>query len=290
MVEHRLLLRIQRQLDHPRNPQLSQHTGDTHGDTCAPVLAFENRDRRQNAVSPIGDRIDHLCNGHARRIAGAPDLLQTQNLAATLTCALHNPLYLLIGQKVRQRHRTDRTVAHQRHHAIAMPSEHQRGDIPGRKPCFLGNETLHARGIQHPRLAEHPVAAQRTETASPVGQHVDRVRHHQHRRRRGMPIDIAHDAIENWQIDAQHILTRLTRLARHTRGNHHQVRILQQFASGAAVNPGIRTGLNCRLPDIQRLALGQITLHINQHQLTTVLFPGDDLRRRLTYYSGTHNR
>src|SRR3990167_1287092 len=171
-VEHRLLLRIQWQLDHPHKPLLCQHTGHTHGNTCSPVLAFENRDRRQNAVSPIGDSIHHLCNCHARRIAGTPQLLQTQNLATTLTCALHNPLYLLTGQEVRQRHRTDRTVSHQRHHAIAMPSEHQRRDIPSRKPCLLGNETLHARCIQHPRLPEHPVASQPTERPSPIGQQI----------------------------------------------------------------------------------------------------------------------
>ncbi|MNV67529.1 hypothetical protein D3C71_1603330 [compost metagenome] len=56
-----------------------------------------------------------------------------------------------------------------------------------------------------------------------------------------MTINIQHDAIENWQIDTQYILARLTRLAGHTRRNHHQVRILQQFGIGAAVNPGIRT-------------------------------------------------
>ncbi|MNP17710.1 hypothetical protein D3C76_1101490 [compost metagenome] len=56
-----------------------------------------------------------------------------------------------------------------------------------------------------------------------------------------MTIDIPHDAVENWQIDTQYILTRLTRLAGHTRRNHHQIGILQQFGIGPAVDPGIGT-------------------------------------------------
>ncbi|MCY1219933.1 hypothetical protein D9M71_362490 [compost metagenome] len=122
-----------------------------------------------------------------------------------------------------------------------MPAQHQGRDIPGRKPCLLGNETLHACGIQHPGLAEHSFASQLTETPGPIGQHVDRVRHHQHRRRRSMLIDVPHDAVENRQVDAQYILARLTRLAGHARRDHHQLGILQQFRIGAAMNPRIGT-------------------------------------------------
>jgi hypothetical protein len=98
-----------------------------------------------------------------------------------------------------------------------MAAQHQRRDVASGKPGFLGDETLHARGIQHPGLAEHLVAPQPTAGPGPIGQHVDRVRHHQQRRRRCMAPDIQQDAVENGQVDAQHILTRLAWLARHPR-------------------------------------------------------------------------
>jgi len=88
VVEHRLFLRIQRQLDNPRKPLLCQYAGHTHGDIRSPILALKNRHRRQNTVPPIGDRIDHLRNGHAGCIAGDPRLLQPQNLTAALSGAL----------------------------------------------------------------------------------------------------------------------------------------------------------------------------------------------------------
>ncbi|MNM70025.1 hypothetical protein D3C81_816440 [compost metagenome] len=87
-----------------------------------------------------------------------------------------------------------------------MPAQHQRRDIPCRKPGLLGDETLHARGIQHPRLPEHLVTALPAERPCPIGQHIDGVRHHQHRRRWRMAFDIPHDAIDNRQVDTQHIL------------------------------------------------------------------------------------
>ncbi|MNJ62027.1 hypothetical protein D3C77_578460 [compost metagenome] len=104
-----------------------------------------------------------------------------------------------------------------------------------------------------------------------------------------MALDIRHDAIEDWQIDTQHILTRLARLARHACRDDHQLGAIQHFGFAPAVNPGIGTRLHRRLPHVQRLALCQFTLHIHQHQLTAQLFPGDDLRRRLADHAGTHD-
>ncbi|MNC30512.1 hypothetical protein D3C75_787980 [compost metagenome] len=104
-----------------------------------------------------------------------------------------------------------------------------------------------------------------------------------------MAFDIPHDAIDNRQVDAEHVLTRLPRLARHACGNDHQLRPVQHVSLGTAVNPGVGTRLDCRLPHVQRLALGQLTLHIHQHQLPAQLFPGDDLRRRLADHAGTHD-
>ena len=110
-----------------------------------------------------------------------------------------------------------------------------------------------------------------------------------HRRRWRMAFDIPHDAIENRQVDTQHILPRLPRLARHACRDHHQLRPLQHVGLGPAVNPRIGPSLDRRLPHIQRLALRQLALHIDQHQLTAELIPGDDLRRRLAHHAGTHD-
>ncbi|MNE01754.1 hypothetical protein D3C80_942040 [compost metagenome] len=140
---------------------------------------------------------------------------------------------------MRQRHRADLAVAHQRHHAVAMPAQHQRRDIPGRKPGLLGDETLHARGIQHPRLPEHLVAPKAADAPGAVGEHIDRVGHHQHRRCRRMLFDVGHDAVEDWQVDAQYILARLAGLARHACGNYHQLGAVQHVGFAPAVNTGI---------------------------------------------------
>jgi hypothetical protein len=77
---------------------------------------------------------------------------------------------------------------------------------------------------------------------------------------------------------------------RGTRGNHHQVGTLQHLGIGPAKHPGIGPRLDGRLPDVQRLALRQLALHIDQHQLAAQLFPGDDLGRRLAHHAGTYNR
>nr|WP_234410146.1 hypothetical protein [Pseudomonas putida] len=122
-----------------------------------------------------------------------------------------------------------------------MPAQHQRRDIPCRKPGLLGDEALHARGIQHPRLPEHLVAPLPADAPGAVGEHIDRVGHHQHRRCRRVVLDIRHDAVEDWQVGTQYILARLAGLARHARRDHHQLGPLQHLGFGPAVNMGIGT-------------------------------------------------
>lgn len=46
VVKHRLLLHIQRQLDHPHQSLLCQYTRHAHGDVVTPVFALQNGHRR----------------------------------------------------------------------------------------------------------------------------------------------------------------------------------------------------------------------------------------------------
>ena len=121
---------------HPRLAQLNRHAGIGVAQT---VLAFEIGGARQDLVLVPQDRLDHLGHRQPGGVVGRPGLEQRDDLAAALAGALDDGVDAALRQQLGDRDPGHGREPRQRHHAVAVPAEHERRDILDRNVEFVGD-------------------------------------------------------------------------------------------------------------------------------------------------------
>src|SRR5215472_13416841 len=158
-VERRLFFIVERDFDHPFDPAGADYDGNADIDVFDPVLAVEPRRAGQNAflVTQIGFR--HLDRRTGRRVESRTGFQQADDFAAALAGALDDLVEPLLGRpahldEVGQRDPGDGRIAHQRHHRVAMATEHKGSYVLDRNPELLCQEIAEPGAVEDPGHAD----------------------------------------------------------------------------------------------------------------------------------------
>src|SRR5215831_15141063 len=119
------------------------------------VLAVKPRRAGQNAflVTQIGFR--HLDRRTGRRVESRTGFQQADDFAAAVAGALDDLVEPLLGRpahldEVGQRDPGDGRIAHQRHHRVAMATEHKGSYVLDRNPELLCQEIAEPGAVEDP--------------------------------------------------------------------------------------------------------------------------------------------
>jgi hypothetical protein len=148
-----------------------------------------------------------------------------------------------------------------------VPAQHQGADLGGRDPQLPRQEGAQPGGVEDPGHADHPLAREAGGLEGDVAHRVQRVGDHDHDRvGRSLghrPADLAHDlAVGLEQVLAAHV-----RLARQPGGDHDDVRAAGLVVVIGSAHAGVVPPDGTRLIEVQRLALREPLLHVDQDQL-----------------------
>ncbi len=237
----------------------------------------------------MADGIHHGRHRGTRRIVGTRILAQRQDLRTTVAGALNYIADSLLADKVGNRDAVDGAETRQWHHAVTVPAQYDGSDIPAGKAGLHGDEGGHARGIQHPRLAHHPLSRPSSTLPDPPGEHIHGIADHENAGAGRMAQNIVHDAVDDGRVGLQYVRAGHARLARDAGGYHHQVGTRHGGRIVAAPHLGIEAEERCGLQDIQRHPLGCILAYVDEHHLPTQFLFGEKLCRGLSHSAGPHD-
>jgi hypothetical protein len=155
-----LLFSRQRDLDDFFHAVCADDAGHAHVNILLAVFAIQVRRAGQQlffVAQVAGCHFNRAGRGRIERRAG---LEQADDLGAAVTRTLHHFVERLLldvahFHHIGQRNARNRAVGHHRHHGIAMPAKHERGDVFLAGAQRLGQEIAEARRIEHTRHTDH---------------------------------------------------------------------------------------------------------------------------------------
>ncbi len=133
----------------------------------------------------------------------------------------------------------DRCVARQRHHRIAVASQHEGGHILDGYVEFTRQEIAEAGAVEHARHADNLVLRQTRHALKRPDHGVERVGDADHKGVRRIFLDPCADLLHDLQVDFEEVVAAHARLPRNARGDDDDIRALDVRIVVHALESGI---------------------------------------------------
>src|SRR5512138_1740631 len=118
--EHRALLVVQLELDHPLDAGRADHHRHPDEEPLLAVLTVEVRRAREDALLVAQVALRHRDRRRGRRVEGRPGAEERHDLAAPLARALEDRVELRLVEQLRERRAVHGRVPQERHHVVAV--------------------------------------------------------------------------------------------------------------------------------------------------------------------------
>jgi hypothetical protein len=266
-------------LHDPLEPSAAQLAGHAAEDVAESELPLQPRRTRQDPPLVERDGLHHLHRGRARRVVRRAGLEEADDLGAPVPGAADDRSQGLGGDELAHRNARDGGVRDQRHHGIAVAAEHHGLDVFDRDVERLGQEHAVARGVEHARHAEHPLAGEAARLHGHVAHDVERIRDHDDDRPGSHPGNLRGHRAHDPGVGLDQVVAAHARLAGDPRGDHEQLGARGLVVPVGAQHSSVEPLDGARLPLVQRLALRHPLDHVDHHHGPRELLLGQPLRR-----------
>ncbi len=162
----------------------------------------------------------------------------------------------------------DRAVANERHHGVAVPTEHQSRHVFDGNAEFPGDEASETRRVEHASHSDHAVLGKTGDLLEGVDHRVERVGDHDHIRVRRVISNSLSDLRHDLEVRGQQIVARHARLAGQARRDDHDVGAGDAFVAVRAADLRIRSHDRSALGHVEGLALGKSFDDVEDHDVT----------------------
>src|SRR6185503_19591058 len=250
----------------PARAELHRHA---HVQPVDPVLALEVRRAGEEAVLVEHDRVDHLRGGRAGRVPRRR-AEQLDQLAAALGGAFDHRRDPVLRNELRQRHAADRRRGHHGHHLVAVAAEHHGGHVLDRGAGLPGDEGREAGRVEDAGHAEDALLGTAGRALGHVTHRVERVRDDdQDRVRRGRD-HLLGDLADDLLVRGHEVVAAHPGRAWQSGSDHDYLRARGLLVAVRADDVGLVAEHRAHLVDVERLALRQALLDVDEHDVPVV--------------------
>src|SRR3984957_7872056 len=197
------------------------------------VFAFQESRRRQYFLAVERERLHHPEYRGARRIIRR-SLHQVHDLGAAVTGAHFDFVQPRSLDQLIYRLAADRGVAANRHHVVAMPTEHHRVDATDRDVEFSCQESPVTRRVEYSSLSHDSLLGEAGNALELRHHRIQRIGDGNDESLRRVLLDRLPDGVHHTGVDLEQAVAPHPRFARRARGHHDAIRARDVLHFGGA--------------------------------------------------------
>ncbi len=254
------------------------------------VFAIQIGRAGQQAALILQIALRHLDRGRSGSIESRAGLQQADDLRAAVAGALHDAVDLFLCRpahfhQFRHGDASDGGVVDQRHHGIAMATQHKGVHVFDGDVEFLSQEQAEAGAVQHAGHADDLIGGQAASLLQDPDHSVQRVGNANDESVRAVRLDASADRAHDLGVNADQVVAAHARLTGNAGGDNDDIRTLQVGIVVGAAHRAVEAFDRRALRQVQRFALGQAIDDV-EHDDVAQFLQADEVSQRAADIAG----
>src|SRR4029453_2068511 len=201
------------------SPEFARYAHEQVPDT---IFALQEDRAGQDFLLVQQNSFDHLDNCRARSIPGAGPH-ELCDLCPAVCGPCDDGVDRGLVQQVRYWYSGNRRVSRQRHHRVAVPSEHECVDIFNGDAQLFRNERAHSRRIEYTRHADDSLARKLTQLVNRLSHRIEGIGHRNDDAVGRIPGNLFGDLLHDFVVHVEQVVAAHARLPGYSGRDHDNI-------------------------------------------------------------------